>query len=85
MTAPASQRLLVGPWWRRILKICPVWRVLWTRHCNVSIAWTYLRHMSISTPLSDRCRLAAAPRRQTAQAKLDQIVWADLEDTGYER
>ena len=84
MTASAPQHLSLGSRWRQFLRTCPIWLTLWTRHGDVSIAGTYFRDMSISTSFLDARPLAAAPREQVAQAaKLDRLVWANLEDIDY--
>jgi len=84
MTAPASQRSTIRPQWGQLLMICPIWPVLWTRRCDVSIAWTCFRDVSIWNSFLNMFRPATARREQMAQAaKLDQRIWANLEDIGY--
>jgi len=86
MTASASQCLFIGPRWRHILRICPIWRALWTLHCDVSTARTYSRNMSISTSFLDACRRPAALCVQTEQAaRRERTIWANPEDIGYGR
>jgi len=86
MTASASQCLFIGPRWRHILRICPIWRALWTLHCDVSTAWTYSRNMSISTSFLDACRRSAALCEQTEQAaRRGWAIWASLENIGYRK
>ena len=78
------QRSLQGPRWGQLLMICPIWRTIWTRCSDVSIAWTYLGDVSISTSFLNMFCLAAAQRERMAQAaKLDQLIWANLEEIGY--
>jgi hypothetical protein len=80
MTAPAFQRLLIYPRWGHFLWICPIWRTFWTRCSDVSIAWTYFGDVSISNV----CRLTAAQPEQMQQAaRLDQLIWPNLEEIGY--
>ena len=84
MTASASQHLSIGPRWRQCLRICPIWLTLWTRRGDVSIAGTYFQNVSTSASLLNARPLAAAPRKQVAQAaKLDRLIWAYLEEIGY--
>jgi len=50
----------------------------------VSIAGTYFQNVSISASFLNARPLAAALREQMAQAaKLDQLIWANLEDIDY--
>jgi hypothetical protein len=84
MTASTAQRLPICSRWEPFPRMCPIFRTFWTRFCDVSIAWTRFRPVSISTPLLNACRLADALREQMAQAVwLDQVVWANLEEIGY--
>ena len=86
MTAPVSQRSAIRPRWGQLLTICPILADLWTHHSDMSIAWTYFGELSISTSFLNMFRPAIAQREQMAQAaRLDQIVWANLEEIGYGR
>jgi hypothetical protein len=86
MTGPASQRSTIRSRWGQCLRTCPIWPVLWTRRCDVSIAWTYFRDVSLATSSLGMFRLAVALREQMAQAsKLDRLIWANLEEIGYDR
>lgn len=85
MTAAASQRLPICPRWGQFLRICPIWPTLCTRPSDMSIVGTYFRDVSISTSFLDACRLAAPCEQADQAARLDQLIWASLEDIGYGR
>ena len=64
--------------------ICPIWPALWTRRCDVSIAWTYFGDVSIWNSFLNMFRPATARREQMPRAaKLDQRIWANLEEVGH--
>jgi hypothetical protein len=84
MTTPPPQRSTIRPQWGQLLTICPIWSALWTHRCDVSTAWTCFGEVSISTSFLNTFHPATAQREQMAQAaKLDELIWANLEEIGY--
>lgn len=83
MTTRASRRSTIHPWWGLLLQICPFRLGFWTRHNEVSIAWTYSGAISILAPAWPRFYPAELREQMVQTAKLDQLVWANLEEIGY--
>ena len=84
MTAAAAQRLAFRPRWEQALTICPIGPALWTQCSDVSMAWTYIGDVSRPRSFLNVLRRSAAQREQMeTAARIDEQIWANLEDIGY--
>jgi hypothetical protein len=83
MTTRTSGRPAIRPWWGLLRKICPLRLGFWTRYNDVSIAWTYSGDMSISASAMLRFRPAELREQSAQAAKLDELIWANMEEIGY--